>query len=234
MEALKKSDKFAGSEGPVVLVIMDGVGVGKTEASDYVKIANTPNMDWLQQNALATKVAAHGTAVGLPSDDDMGNSEVGHNAIGCGRVFAQGAALVNEAIETGAMFKEDCWNKLVANVEAKNSTLHFIGLFSDGNVHSNIGHLEAMLTQAKLRALKLFAFTLCWTVAMFRQHLRWNMLSDSRNSSLKSTLTELLIIASHQVAVVCKSQWIVITRTGVWSIAAGLLTLKAKDANLLL
>lgn len=149
MEALKKSAKFAGPEGSVVLVIMDGVGVGKNPASDYVQIANTPNLDWLKENAVATQVAAHGTAVGLPDDGDMGNSEVGHNAIGCGRVFSQGAALVNKAIESGDMFKEACWNKLIDNAKANNSTLHFIGLFSDGNVHSNIGHLEAMLAKAK-------------------------------------------------------------------------------------
>ncbi len=154
MEALKKSDKFAGPEGPVVLVIMDGVGIGKTAASDYVQIANTPNLDWLKDHVVTTQVAAHGKAVGLPSDDDMGNSEVGHNAIGCGRVFAQGAALVNDAINSGAMFKEECWNKLVKNANDNNSTLHFIGLLSDGNVHSNIAHLEAMLTQAKAQNVK--------------------------------------------------------------------------------
>lgn len=154
MEMLKKSEKFAGPEGPVVLVIMDGVGIGKVPECDYVQIADTPNLDWLRANALTTQVAAHGTAVGLPSDDDMGNSEVGHNAIGCGRVFAQGAALVNKAIESGDMFEEECWNKLLENVKANGSVLHFIGLFSDGNVHSNIGHLEAMLTKAKESGIK--------------------------------------------------------------------------------
>jgi 2,3-bisphosphoglycerate-independent phosphoglycerate mutase len=155
MEALKKSAKFAGPEGPVVLVIMDGVGIGKNPASDYVQIANTPNLDWLKVNAVATQVAAHGTAVGLPDDGDMGNSEVGHNAIGCGRVFEQGAALVNKAINTGDMYKEECWNKLLDNVKANGSTLHFIGLLSDGNVHSNMGHLEQMLTQAKAEGIKM-------------------------------------------------------------------------------
>ena len=87
---------------------------------------------------------AHGTAVGLPSDDDMGNSEVGHNAMGCGRVFAQGAKLVSEAIASGKMFEGETWKKVIA--QAKNGgTLHFIGLFSDGNVHSNIAHLKGML-----------------------------------------------------------------------------------------
>lgn len=154
MESLKKSTAFAGPEGPVVLVIMDGMGIGKNPKSDYVKIANTPNLDWLRENAVYTEVKAHGKAVGLPDDGDMGNSEVGHNAIGCGRVFAQGAALVGDAIRTNSMFEGAVWKELTANVMEKDSTLHFIGLFSDGNVHSNINHLEAMLKTAKAAGVK--------------------------------------------------------------------------------
>ena len=149
MDALKKSTVFEGSEGPVVLVIMDGVGIGKCPECDYVKIADTPNLDWLRENAVYSEIKAHGKAVGLPDDGDMGNSEVGHNAIGCGRVFAQGAALVNQAIETGSMFEGDVWRELVANAKDNDSALHFIGLFSDGNVHSHLKHLEAMLKKAK-------------------------------------------------------------------------------------
>ncbi len=154
MEQLKKNEVFSGPEGPVVLVIMDGVGIGKNPESDYVKIANTPNLDWLRENAVYTELKAHGVAVGLPDDGDMGNSEVGHNAIGCGRVFAQGAALVNDAIGSGSMFEDKVWQELVANVNTKGSALHFIGLFSDGNVHSNINHLEAMLKRAKAEGVK--------------------------------------------------------------------------------
>jgi 2,3-bisphosphoglycerate-independent phosphoglycerate mutase len=140
---------FAGPKGPVVLVVMDGVGVGKYAEGDAVRTALTPTMDWLREHALYSELKAHGTAVGLPSDEDMGNSEVGHNAIGCGRVFAQGAKLVNEAIASGSMFRGPVWQGLVANCTAKSSTLHFIGLFSDGNVHSHLDHLRAMLTQAQ-------------------------------------------------------------------------------------
>ena len=138
MLTLKKNKNFEGAEGPVVLLIMDGVGIGKNPKSDYVRIANTPNLDWLREHAVYTELQAHGTAVGLPSDADMGNSEVGHNAIGCGRVFSQGAALVEDAIESGRMFDGEVWKDLILNVQQKSSTLHFIGLFSDGNVHSNI------------------------------------------------------------------------------------------------
>ena len=155
MIELKKSMDFAGPEGPVVLVIMDGVGIGRNPDSDFVKQAKTPNLNWLHDNALYTELRAHGVAVGLPDDGDMGNSEVGHNAIGCGRVFEQGAALVGKAIASGAMYAEgSVWQQLVSNVMTKSSTLHFIGLFSDGNVHSNLSHLESMLRTAKQQGVK--------------------------------------------------------------------------------
>ncbi len=154
MNELRKSEAFGGPEGPVVLVVMDGVGIGKHPDSDYVKIANTPNLDWLREHAVYTEVKAHGVAVGLPDDSDMGNSEVGHNAIGCGRVFSQGAALVEKAIASGSLFEGSIWQELVANVKSNQSSLHFIGLFSDGNVHSNLNHLEAMLHRAKSEGVK--------------------------------------------------------------------------------
>ena len=155
MIELKKSKNFAGPEGPVVLVVMDGMGIGKNPASDYVKQAMTPNLNWLRENALYTELRAHGVAVGLPDDGDMGNSEVGHNAMGCGRVFAQGASLVGKAIASGAMYAPgSVWQELVDNVNDKASTLHFIGLLSDGNVHSNVAHLESMLRKAKEQGVK--------------------------------------------------------------------------------
>ncbi|MCK5844844.1 MAG: phosphoglycerate mutase (2,3-diphosphoglycerate-independent), partial [Victivallales bacterium] len=87
-------------------------------------------------------------------DDDMGNSEVGHNAIGCGRVMAQGAMLVNNSIATGAMFEGEAWKELIANCVDKGGVLHFMGLLSDGNVHSHINHLKAMLKTAKAAGVK--------------------------------------------------------------------------------
>jgi 2,3-bisphosphoglycerate-independent phosphoglycerate mutase len=154
MEMLKKSKNFTGPEGPVVLAIMDGVGIGKYEEGDIVRKANTPALDWLAANSLASKLIAHGTAVGMPSDDDMGNSEIGHNAIGCGRVFAQGASLVNHAIEERTLFEGEVWKELIANVNTHHSRLHFIGLLSNGNVHSHIDHLEALLAEAKKQGVK--------------------------------------------------------------------------------
>ena len=139
---------------PVVLVVMDGIGFSKTGLGDAVTEANTPTLDKLLKDYPHTSLKAHGDAVGLPSDDDMGNSEVGHNALGCGQIYSQGAKLVNESIESGKMFASETWKELASNCVAKGSTMHFIGLLSDGNVHSNISHLKIMAAQAKKEGVK--------------------------------------------------------------------------------
>ena len=148
-EALKKLSGFAGVDGPVLTIVMDGVGLAPDTISNAVASAYTPTLDMLMKNYPMVTLKAHGTAVGLPSDDDMGNSEVGHNALGAGQVFAQGAKLVSQSIESGKMFASDTWQTIVSNVKNNGSTLHFLGLFSDGNVHSHIDHLKAMILQAK-------------------------------------------------------------------------------------
>ncbi|HWR60474.1 MAG TPA: 2,3-bisphosphoglycerate-independent phosphoglycerate mutase [Clostridia bacterium] len=134
---------------PVVLVIMDGIGISENERGNAVKAANTPTLDMLMGHNPYVEIKAHGTAVGLPSDEDMGNSEVGHNALGCGQIYSQGAKLVNESIENGKMYSSDTWLKVTGNCVEHSSTLHFIGLLSDGNVHSNIAHLISMIIRAK-------------------------------------------------------------------------------------
>ena len=146
--SLKKTS-FAGVKGPVLTIVMDGVGLAPAIESNAVYSAYTPTLDMLMAKYPTVKLKAHGTAVGLPSDDDMGNSEVGHNALGAGQVFAQGAKLVSQSIESGKMFASNTWCELISNVKNNGSTLHFLGLFSDGNVHSHIDHLKAMLAQAK-------------------------------------------------------------------------------------
>ena len=138
----------------IVLVVMDGIGKSKTGLGDAVTEARTPTLDKLFATCPHTFLKAHGTAVGLPSDDDMGNSEVGHNALGCGQVYSQGAKLVNESIESGAIYASKAWKELKDNVVENGSTMHFIGLLSDGNVHSNVSHLIAMLKEAKLEGVK--------------------------------------------------------------------------------
>ena len=149
MNKLQKLNSFKGVQGPVLTIVMDGVGLAPDTISNAVAGAYTPTLDALMKNYPMVSLKAHGVAVGLPSDDDMGNSEVGHNALGAGQVFAQGAKLVSNSIESGKMFASATWQELIANVKANNSTLHFMGLFSDGNVHSHIDHLKAMIKQAK-------------------------------------------------------------------------------------
>ena len=149
MALLEKSKKFNGVEGPLLTIVMDGVGIAPDNGANAVAAAHTPTLDHLMANYPMVAIRAHGTAVGLPSDDDMGNSEVGHNALGSGQVFAQGAKLVSQSIESGKLFASATWLELVNGVKTNSSTLHFMGLFSDGNVHSHIDHLKALIDNAK-------------------------------------------------------------------------------------
>jgi len=141
---LKRLSAFPGGRGPLLLVIMDGVGIGKKDESNAVYMARTPCLDRLLTGPLYVELKAHGRAVGLPSDEDMGNSEVGHNALGAGRIFDQGALLVNKAIASGRLFETPIWKRLVDRARS-GGTLHFLGLLSDGNVHSHIEHLYRMI-----------------------------------------------------------------------------------------
>ena len=136
----------------VVLAIMDGIGISDKKEGNAFFNANTPNLDYLINNSLYRNIYAHGTYVGLPSDEDMGNSEVGHNAMGCGQIYAQGAKLVNDAINSGILFDGDTWKEAVNY--CRNGKLHFIGLLSDGGVHSHINHLLRMIEEAKKAGIK--------------------------------------------------------------------------------
>jgi 2,3-bisphosphoglycerate-independent phosphoglycerate mutase len=151
---LKKLSSFAGVPGPVVVVVMDGYGLPKTDVGSAIAAAKKPTLDRLFANYPNIRLRAHGTAVGMPSDDDMGNSEVGHNAIGAGQVYSQGAALVADAIAGGAIWQGEAWQQIVAGAKAGRGVIHFIGLFSDGNVHSHIDHLKAMVVRAKEEGVK--------------------------------------------------------------------------------
>ncbi len=148
-EKLKKLSSFDGVTGPVVTIVMDGVGIAPDNGANAVASAYTPTLDRLMKDYPTLSLKAHGTAVGLPSDDDMGNSEVGHNALGSGQIFAQGAKLVSQSIESKKLFASETWGKVIRNVLDNSGTLHFLGLFSDGNVHSHIDHLKALIVKAK-------------------------------------------------------------------------------------
>lgn len=155
--------------GCIVLCILDGVGIGSGEIDDAVATARTPNLDRLRASNPTRTLRAHGTAVGLPSDQDMGNSEVGHNAMGAGRVFDQGAKLVNAALKSGAAFETPIWRDLTSA-----ETLHLMGLCSDGNVHSHIDHVHQLLDQAERDRV---------------QRLRLHLFTDGRDVGARTALT---------------------------------------------
>jgi 2,3-bisphosphoglycerate-independent phosphoglycerate mutase len=139
------------SPRPVTLAIMDGIGYREDTLGNAVAGACTPTLDWLLANCRYRLLHAHGTAVGLPSDKDMGNSEVGHNALGSGRLYPQGARLVNQAIESGQVFEGRTWRHLIRYCIQNGGAMHLMGLLSDGDVHSHIKHLEAMLEHLALK-----------------------------------------------------------------------------------
>src|SRR5512146_1827040 len=157
---LRPHSRQSPPKGPVVLVVMDGIGCGARDEADAVAIAATPTRDRLWAPGVRAELCAHGKAVGLPSDDDMGNSEVGHNALGAGKVYAQGAVLIGRALKTGALFEGEAWKQVVAR-GARGGAVHFLGLLSDGNVHSHLDHLEALLgAAAKAGCKKLYVHAL--------------------------------------------------------------------------
>lgn len=170
---LKKLARFSGRPGPLLLIIMDGVGLGREDETNAVFMARTPVLDELLRSRFFTRLKAHGTAVGLPTDEDMGNSEVGHNAIGAGRVFAQGAKLVDGSIASGKIFTTGIWQELVGRGKS-GKTLHFIGLLSDGNVHSNIRQLFALLENCAEEGVR---------------RVRLHILLDGRDVGARTALT---------------------------------------------
>src|ERR1700755_2501269 len=121
---LKKHPRFAGVPGPVLVCVMDGVGHGHHDEGDAVWLARTPTLDLLAKQPAATLLTAHGTAVGMPSDADMGNSEVGHNALGAGRTVDKGAKLVVATIKTGTLCEGDTWRSIMKPVVSNGTTLH--------------------------------------------------------------------------------------------------------------
>jgi 2,3-bisphosphoglycerate-independent phosphoglycerate mutase len=156
---LEKLPNYNGVKGPLLLIILDGLGIFKKNADGYpgnaIDIAQPKNITKLLENEkIVTYLKAHGTAVGMPSDEDQGNSEVGHNAMGAGRVFSQGASLVDNAINDRSLFEGDTWKEMIDNALTNKTPVHLIGLISDGNVHSNISHLMALISECDKREIE--------------------------------------------------------------------------------
>ncbi|XP_024968237.1 2,3-bisphosphoglycerate-independent phosphoglycerate mutase-like [Cynara cardunculus var. scolymus] len=138
----------------VAVVVLDGWGETSPDKYNCIHVAETPAMDSLKKSAPDKwrLLKAHGTAVGLPTDDDMGNSEVGHNALGAGRIYAQGAKLVDLALSSGKIFDDEGFNYIKQCFA--NNTLHLIGLMSDGGVHSRLDQLQLLLKGASEHGAK--------------------------------------------------------------------------------
>lgn len=143
------------AKGKVVgVVVLDGWGEAPSDPFNCIHAADTPTLDALKKGAPERwrLIKAHGTAVGLPTDDDMGNSEVGHNALGAGQIYAQGAKLVDLALASGKIFEGEGFRYIQQSFE--NGTLHLIGLLSDGGVHSRFDQLQLLLKGASERGAK--------------------------------------------------------------------------------
>jgi 2,3-bisphosphoglycerate-independent phosphoglycerate mutase len=151
---LTPNPRFRGRPGPLLVVVMDGIGCRPPDDGNAVELARKPTLDRLRREHPWIELRAHGTAVGLPSDDDMGNSEVGHNAMGAGRVFDQGSKLVSAAIASGRIWSGETWRAIVARLTGNGQPLHLIGLLSDGNVHSHVDHLEALIRRAASEGIR--------------------------------------------------------------------------------
>lgn len=150
---LKKLTTFPGRKGPLLIIVMDGVGLAPSGPANAVSLARTPVLDKLIESQHHTALHAHGTYVGLSTDQEMGNSEVGHNTLGGGRIFAQGAKLVQQAFEDGSIFDSETWSG-VESRGTQGGCVHFLGLLSDGNVHAHINHLLALLDRCQQTGIK--------------------------------------------------------------------------------
>ena len=137
---------------PVCLIILDGYGINKNADGNAIKSAKTPNLDKYFSEYPNTLLQASGMAVGLP-DGQMGNSEVGHTNIGAGRVVYQELTRITKSIKDGDFFENEVLKEAVENCKKNDSALHFVGLLSNGGVHSHIEHLFGLIELAKKNGL---------------------------------------------------------------------------------
>ncbi len=133
---------------PLVLMILDGYGIGKEDNSNAIYQAKTPNIDKLVAQYPNCVLGASGMDVGLP-EGQMGNSEVGHTNIGAGRIVYQDLTRITKSINDGNFNKNTVLKAAMDNAVAKSSALHLMGLLSDGGVHSHTSHLRAIIKMAK-------------------------------------------------------------------------------------
>ncbi|MCE5328803.1 2,3-bisphosphoglycerate-independent phosphoglycerate mutase [bacterium] len=148
MESFNKKVRY-----PVCLIILDGWGISAGIKGNAIYAADKPNMDKYVKNYPNTALLASGLAVGLP-EGQMGNSEVGHLNIGAGRIVYQELTKISLSIENGKFFSKEAFLAAIQNAKKNNSSLHLMGLLSDGGVHSHISHLKALIDLAASNDVK--------------------------------------------------------------------------------
>ncbi len=148
-----------GRKRPVLLIVLDGWGIGSGGPADAIAQAQTPHMDRLMADCPHTRLMTHGSYVGLPSNKDMGGSEVGHLTMGAGMVLEQGPTRINQAIRDGSFFESSALEQIMT-AASSGGALHLVGLLSDGNIHSHLSHFRALINHAYesgIRTLRIHA-----------------------------------------------------------------------------
>lgn len=163
------------SKKPVMLMILDGFGIAPKSEGNAVTLAKKPNLDKLFEKYPTSQLQASGLAVGLP-EGQMGNSEVGHLNIGSGRIVYQELTRITKAIADGDFFENESLKLAMTNAKKTGSSLHLMGLLSDGGVHSHIEHLRGLLNLLRKKKFKMFMFMHLWMEEMFHLHQDKNSL----------------------------------------------------------
>ena len=148
MKSIKSLQQNFSGRGPLIHVVLDGWGVGAPAATNAIHQAALPVMNRLRQNCPYTQLWTHGKYVGLPSEYDLGGSEVGHMTMGAGMIKQQGPTLIRKLIQSGDFFKIPVLSKIITNCLNHDTPLHLLGLLSDGNIHSHVDHMQAIIRHA--------------------------------------------------------------------------------------
>ncbi len=164
------------NKSPVLLIVMDGWGLGSGGTEDAVARASTPNFDRLWRDYAHTQLLTHGPYVGLPNGKDLGGSEVGHLTMGAGHILDQGPTRIKKAIADGSFYESGALRKVIATGQ-QGGTLHLMGLLSDGNIHSHTEHFEALIRYAAKQGVK---------------RLRLHALLDGRDVGIQSAQNYIL------------------------------------------
>ncbi len=148
MLSLKNLQNNFSGRGPLIHVVLDGWGVGESNSTNAISLANIPMMSSLFKRSKYTELWTHGLHVGLPNEKDLGGSEVGHMTMGAGMIKDQGPTMIQKLIKSGEFFDSPVLNQIIRNCISYDTPLHLLGLLSDGNIHSHVDHMEAIITHA--------------------------------------------------------------------------------------